>query len=129
MKIKTIELSGVALDWAVGISRGLQIGNHNGSPYRKDLPGDTYGPGPAWRPSTDWSQGGPLIGQFRVGVVPANVGIMTPEQSAWFATAFFNGEDGDSCCKGVGPTALIAACRAIVGLKLGDEVDVPEGLV
>lgn len=122
MKIKTGELSGVALDWAVGVACGMQIGNHYGIPYRKDMPGDTYGPGPVWKPSTDWSQGGPLIERFGISLVQED------GCSAYACSDIEVGNCWHINGQEFGDTFLVAAMRAIVAAKLGDEVDVPEGL-
>jgi hypothetical protein len=51
--MKTSELTGAALDWAVAKCEG-----------------QTYH-GPAWtKPSTDWAQGGPIIERERIEVRP-----------------------------------------------------------
>jgi len=150
MKIKTSELSGAALDWAVAKVAGIPTGVMSGIPYRQDLPGDTYGPGPIWKPSTDWSQGGPLIQSNQIFLEPprdvhrANYDEKTGKvrgcwqtYESWHATVSarvrtlppkiegFPGRVG----RGEGETALIAACRAIVTSVFGDEVEVPEELV
>jgi hypothetical protein len=46
-------------------------------------------------------------------------------QSQWLAKAY-----DDEWCRGKseGPTALIAICRAVVTLKLGKTVEIPEEL-
>lgn len=126
MKINTSELSGEALDWAVGMACGIHVGNHHGIPYRKDMPGDTYGPGPAWKPSIDWSQGGPLIERFSVTIGKRTDCPPGPRQwDAFIDTKFCK----TATYANFGHAPLIAACRAIVSAKLGGEVDVPEGLV
>lgn len=103
MKIKTSELTGAALDWAVGMAEGL------------DYPADSEEFG-CYEPSSDWSQGGPLIDKHDVQILK------------------FHGETMAGIGEGLvdyypGSTRLIAACRAIVASKLGDEVDVPEELL
>ncbi|WP_321905100.1 phage protein NinX family protein [Paraburkholderia tropica] len=64
----------------------------------------------AWNPSADWSCGGPIIERERVGIMP--VGI------EWKAYAI---GDMDATAYGVEP--LIAAMRAIVASKFGEEVE------
>ena len=109
MKIKTSELQGAALDWAVAKACNYEFNGH-------------------WfKPSTDWSQGGPLIAAHRVEFY-----AQIDEYTATVAS-----ENCQHCLEcgcviegGVnGPSHLIAACRAIIAAKLGDEVDVPEELV
>ena len=101
MKVKTSELQGPALDWAV--CRAI----------------DTKYFGAITSPSTDWSQCGPLVEQLGVAI--------SPEQFGWEAAVYDGGHINP--VDGQGPAPLIAACRAIVETKLGDEVDVPEGLL
>lgn len=117
-EVKTADLAGAALDWAVANACGFKFGMCGGVVFRSDQPGDTYGPGPIWSPSTDWSQGGPLIGRYQITLLP-------PRYSGdkWGATY-----DVDSCMLD-GDTPLISACRAIVAAKLGDVVSVPSELL
>ncbi|MBV4524346.1 DUF2591 domain-containing protein [Pseudomonas sp. SWRI74] len=121
------DLSGAALNWAVAqvvdYKTALE-GNDNGPDEwivmgREDMyltrdPDEFC----VWSPSTDWSQGGPLIDKY-IRQVKFYAGEL-PE-SAW------RGETVDGW--GEGPTPLIAACRAIVAAKLGDIVKVPACLV
>lgn len=105
MKIKTSELTGAALDWAVAHALGLTAGRF-------------YGLGGF---STDWSQGGPIIerekinlDQFKGYPCRAHLGTHVQYEHAMFAP------EGQP---------LIAAMRCYVASKLGDEVDVPEELL
>lgn len=100
MKIKTSELTGPALDWAVDFIRTRNDEGH----------------GVHWtHSSTDWSEGGPIIEREMITVGPAkHAGYM-----AW-AWPKGNGFYGD--------TPLIAAMRCYVASKLGDEVEIPEEL-
>lgn len=68
----------------------------------------------AYSPSTDWSQGGPIIEREGIFLDPAHA---YPNWSAIFA-----GNEH------YGPTPLIAAMRCYVASKLGNEVEVPEEL-
>lgn len=95
MKVKTSELTGRALDWAV-----RQVTGHQFLRYR---------------PSTDWDQGGPLIEQHQYNL---NYDV-SQSPNVWQA-------DNDLDEVGNGPTQLIAAMRAIVSSKLGDEVEIPD---
>ena len=116
MKIKTSELSGVALDWAVAQAAGVD------PLYRVIVPGDSWVVvnGGKFSPSTDWSQGGPLIEREQIDIEWDGV----DGQAYWWKASH-----QDIVQFQIGHTPLIAACRAIVAAKLGDEVDVPEGLV
>lgn len=115
MKLKTSELTGAALDWAVAKCEGgyaPSVDTDIDATKRINY-GGMY---PEW--STDWSHGGPII--EREGM------LIAPDPCGWEAR--HPGDDGDST-EAVGPTPLIAATRCYVASKLGDEVDVPEELM
>lgn len=116
MKIKTSELSGVALDWAVAMAVGLD------PMYRMTIPGDSVvvTGGEKYQPSTNWGHGGPLIEQYRI-----HVDMMIYDD----IVRYWEANIADMSPYEIGDTPLEAVCRAIVSAKLGDEVDVPEGLV
>lgn len=116
MKIKTFELTGAALDWAVAKAGG------GAKDIRVFLSGHVdYG---MFHYSTDWSQGGPIIERERIEL--KNWGI-----DGWVAHAtdyaFRPGND-EHFAECYGPTALIAAMRCYCCSKLGDVVDIPEEL-
>ena len=108
-KMKISELTGPALDWAVAKCAEPEWGEEGW------LCHCTYPDDDGWiySPSTDWSQGGPIIEQ--------RITKIEDYGDCWGA----EGPDAREC---FGPTPLIAAMRAFVASKLGDEVDVPEGL-
>lgn len=139
MKVKTSDLTGTALDWAVakcvgwtwhtGISSWFgnqpwlefSLGTQpwvNGRSFeavkRRQLHDLAF--------STNWAQGGPIIASMK---------------------EYCQDKDGDECycstpsvaedwhthpVKGTGPTPLIAAMRCYVASKLGDEIDIPKEL-
>jgi len=123
IEVKTAELVGPALDWAVGIADGWEADRPQDGQLRKTRCGVTQcvlvgaqrlcPEGYRYSPSTDWSQGGPLIEKYLVGF-----GLYP---NAFFACTGLNDDAGAAH----GPTHLIAACRAIVASKLGDVVQVP----
>ena len=119
MKIKTSELTGAALDWAVSQSHCEELVVEIIPQDDKYPAGLFYAPArDSWyEPSTNWSQGGPIIEREGVNL-SAHYKIYTGEWQAWC-------EHGPSA---YGPTPLIAAMRCYVASKLGDEVDVPEEL-
>lgn len=106
MKIKTNELTGAALDWAVtkieAERKLFTIYPQYITPY-----------------STDWAQGGPIIEREGIWLQP-EVG-KEETASAWYAVSM-DGHDA------YGPTPLIAAMRCYVASKLGDDIDIPEEL-
>ena len=110
MKIKTSELTGAALDWAVAkceyddlAAACIQYPEH----------AKFY---PKVSPSTDWAQGGPIIEREKLDVM-----FEGPE---WYAYMRWE----DKTLQYDGPTPLIAAMRCFVASKLGDTVDIPEEL-
>lgn len=134
VEVKTAELIGPALDWAVAealISLGemtrdpeaigityiqgeYEFGpgvktnrnNKDGSPFI------THGCGSKFNPSRDWYHGGPLWDEWATSM---------EHYDGWLVSVV----GGDA----QGPTKLIALCRAIVAAKLGDVVQVPANLL
>lgn len=129
--MKTYELKGLALDWAVGMAQGNPLRTEKsdwmGGVYLTpviptyDKEGDL-----AWfgSPSTMWFYGGPIIERekMRVWFEKECPWYAFPAVPAWGASR----EDG-SYREG-GPTLLIAAMRCFVSSKLGEEIEVPEEL-
>jgi hypothetical protein len=116
MKIKTQDLTGPALDWAVAKCEYPEqsINTALGFPYL------VFG---RFNPSTDWSQGGPIIEREKFDVVYQAGG----RGDEW--ACFANDIDDNLNSIDAGPTPLIAAMRCYVASKLGDEVDIPEELL
>lgn len=108
--MKTEELSGNALDWAVAMCEDDK----------------TKG---AWtlsrfKPSTDWAAAGLIIERERIQITPRG-----ETTDMWEAIIFDNifMDDGSDCFQ-TGTTPLIAAMRCYVASKLGDKIKLPEGL-
>jgi hypothetical protein len=117
MILKTSELTGVALDWAVAKCEGVDSewlieDNFFHEHYNGGL-----------RYSTDWAQGGPIIERETISIeYTGNIG------RAWFAKPPGNPTRVRKQMMD-GPTPLIAAMRCYVASKLGDTVDIPEELL
>lgn len=105
MKIKTSELTGAALDWAVN-----QIEECCDDPCAPLF-------------STDWEQGGPIIEREEISI-SREFASSRVEWAAWTPAPIRD----DAEAFGYGPTPLIAAMRCYVSSKLGDEVEIPEEL-
>mgnify|MGYP003661819397 CR=1 FL=1 len=112
--MKTAELTGPALDWAVAKCEGkgaLLCGKvvliDNDTAVIAQL-----------RYSTDWAQGGPIIEKEGIDVLKDGAG--------WTALKTATAHHGH--IRMHGPTPLIAAMRCYVASKLGDEVEIPEEL-
>jgi hypothetical protein len=125
MRVKTSELTGAALDWAVAKCEGAfdwrqRIEWHN-KPWQCSFR-DEEEPDAVYHCylneleySTDWAQGGPIIEREGITIGPTTEG-----------TAYAN--MGLSKHHRFGTTPLIAAMRCYVASKLGDQVDIPEKL-
>ena len=99
--MKTAELTGAALDWAVAKCEGHDM--------------DYFQVVDAYMPSTDWAQGGAIIERERIE-------LRGDGDDGWIACDNLNLEQ-------TGTTPLEAAMRCYVASKLGDEVEVPEELM
>jgi hypothetical protein len=110
MKIKTSELTGNPLNWAVAVAGFLP-----GAARSLVLP--------ELRPyCTEWLHGGPIIEREGIGF---RRGYSDESGfNGWVAQRWAQ----DTTVFEEGPTPLIAAMRCYVASKLGDEVDVPDGL-
>ena len=79
-----------------------------------------------YAPSDDWAQGGPIIEREEIELHKWAL-------DGWDARAtnysFLNTpNERPEFARQHGPTPLIAAMRCVVASRLGDEVQVPEGL-
>ena len=110
--MKTSKLTGAALDWAVAKCEGHGIGSLDD---------------PWFAPSTDWSQGGPIIERERIFLKPSKLSPTTAKRMAWGAHGFYG--NTEQKVHNYGSTPLIAAMRCYVASKLGDNIDIPEELL
>jgi hypothetical protein len=111
-EVKVSELSGSALDWAVAKCEGEELRLIKGQP-------ETLWTENGWKPSTDWSQGGPII---ELNLISVGEGNWFP--SSKFMACLFSGD-----VVTFGKTYLEAAMRCYVASKLGDTVSVPVELL
>lgn len=123
MKIKTADLTGPALDWAVAQCESVEVEYINDGRTRCLLRVSPFTS--MYHPTVDWAIGGPLIEREEVGLkrnAPCSRG------REWEASPSITAK-GAGGKWGYGPTPLIAAMRCLVASRLGDEVDVPEELL
>jgi hypothetical protein len=121
--MKTNELTGPALDWAVAKCEGRDndCEMHAGNVlYGRVTSGFIQ-----YKPSTDWAQGGPIVEREEIGI-KRNAPCSDGRQ--WEASPSITAK-GAGGKFGYGPTPLIAAMRCYVASKLGDEVEIPEELM
>jgi len=76
-----------------------------------------------YQPSTDWAQGGPIIEREKIEL--KYLGYDNPPY--WGALKF--SPSSYERKKAIGPTPLIAAMRCFVASQLGNEIEVPDGLI
>ena len=106
--MKTSELTGAALDWAVAKAEGV---------VSDDIDDFCLSVRGEYAYSTDWAQGGQIIERERIRTweEDGKFHADTPRRSPY--------------CWFTGSTPLIAAMRTLVASKLGDDVDIPEELL
>jgi hypothetical protein len=106
--MKTSELTGAALDWAVAQCTGFPVRNG----FDDNCP--EY--------STRWEECGPIIEREWIELV--NGSNIAPER--WGAIKY--SAYGEPFVQN-GPTPLIAAMRCYVASKLGDTVEIPDEFI
>jgi hypothetical protein len=132
-RIKTADLDGVALDWAVAKAEGFSPNVHT-NPYGYPVLLNTAG-----SYASEWALAGPIIAREDIATFPAS--YVTGK--VWCAVVDKGGTQ-PMCLYDIdnreawwfeesevmkGPSPLVAAMRCYVSLKLGPEIDVPEALV
>ena len=127
--MKTSELTGAALDWAVAkcefpTALDADIGVWV-QPLPCDDPDDFK-----FQPSTNWAQGGPIIENEGIDVHRVTSALWS---ASWWANNSGMAKNPAQRFKHNvrtdGPTPLIAAMRCYVASQLGDEVEIPYELV
>ncbi len=121
--MKTAELRGADLDWAVAKAEG-HVDDVYSWLYEATLEEVEDG---SFHPSTDWAQGGPIIDREGIDLY-CNVATNPshpdkPWRGSWRARYCRMGYGTEFS---YGATALEAAMRCYVASKLGDDVDIPE---
>lgn len=126
MKIQVSEATGKILAYLVARVKGIDIVPLN---YYKDHVGfyindyddyDDYGYGEPvyYEPHENWAQGGPIIQKERINLT---TGLTIFD---WWAV-----QDSSAGYKANGGTPLVAAMRCYVASHLGNEADVPDGIM
>ena len=153
MRTNTTELTGAALDWAVAKCEGHDTRNNaciwflpfqaesddllqficmaDDYEHAREQCEDAYPDCTIdrvehinrFKPSSDWSQGGPIIEREKIEVIF--------EGDCWIAMKYGTDDNSNEITEDYpyGLTALIAGMRCYVASKLGDEVDVPDELI
>lgn len=122
MKVKTSELTGAALDWAVAKCEGFEVAFTT----NKEVVILREGVTDYFDPHRNWGWGGPIIEREQITSIRRILHDGTPE---WWATTKVSDLRTDYDPVGIsGPTPLTAAMRCYVASKLGHEVEVPKEL-
>ena len=106
--MRTSELSGADLDWAVAWCEGNLPEGFSFDPLRHNY-------------STNWAKGGPIIEREEMSI-SRDFESGRIEWAAWTPAPIRD----DAEAFGYGPTPLIAAMRCFVACRLGDEVTIPD---
>jgi hypothetical protein len=132
------ELEGAELDYWVARAQGVpssEVEIDRGAFCRVYLPDEAridllgivgeFFPGEwdYYQPGVWWHNGGPIIERERIAVMPLRSDV-------WGASVFgdayvFSIDEGESDVDATGPTPLVAAMRAFVASKFGEEVPAP----
>jgi hypothetical protein len=131
IEVKTADLGGEALGWAVGKAEGLDLflaPPEYGNPHRvfARYQGEAIVHTKRYNPWEDWALGGPLIDR----IDPQEQRFPKVLGGGRSAEVWIDLDDGDARVGfGRGENRLIAAARAYVAAKLGEFVQVPKELI
>lgn len=146
-RIAVKDLTGAALDWAVAKAEGLEDVRAYG-PAQLTIKGPRIwiGGKRPFDPSTNWSDGGPIIEREAISVIRSDdewgkdekgfcnngrIPVWCAESGQQSYTESTNHDQHDPMYQFYtdsmiyGPTPLIAAMRCYVASKLGDEIEIP----
>jgi hypothetical protein len=154
MSIKVAKATSLQLDWLVAKCEGKSGILHDDGITRCIVIAAASGLYKGtFKPSTNWAQGGQIIERERISIIRLEDTIRTDSSGSWIPGRnpiygavlddYFGadtqrngyGETGEDIfyiaqeSVAVGTTPLIAAMRCFVVSKLGEEADIPEGML
>jgi len=112
--MKTSELIGAALDWAV--IKAIYPSADNGSFWLSFAVANKH--------SKDWNLSGPILTRERISRTIDHSGLWI----AYWTDGYTEGDEGKKWIQ-CDRSELVAGLRCFVASKLGDEVDVPKELL
>ena len=115
--MKTSDLTGLALDWAVARAEKHCVEHLGGTWFYIPMM-DQNRIGTGYSPSTQWWRGGPIIEREIIDVMSCDGG------DYWKAHIYL----ADEWIEQFGPTPLIAAMLCYCTSRLGNEIEIPEEL-
>jgi hypothetical protein len=124
--MKTSELQGAALDWAVALAEGATDLYHDTIfSWFFTLNGASRTLNPGWptmayNPSTDWALMGPIIEREHIS--------LNQRHDGWWVACIQYNYDDEARSIELSHWPLISAARCYVASKLGDDVVIPEEL-
>lgn len=121
MKVKTSELSGKALDWAVAETQGRKRIATTRKEFGLNVAKNIVPPY-----STEWVWCGPLAEELKISCYCS---IDPENETAYHWCAVKEVVDYRKRRGFTAETPQIAICRAVVAAKLGDDVDIPDELM
>jgi len=127
VSVPVSELTDLTLDWVVAVLEAKRVQK---GPDRTLQYWTTNGELGVYEPSTNWSQGGPILDRELIAIEPPRSyqlgtgGLVIIKE--WVANV--KGGSGRLIYQR-GPTALVAAFRCYVSSRLGQAVEVPAELL
>lgn len=125
-KVKTAELIGTALNWAVAKCEGLDIDSleaGNVWVWETDPLTGERERAALFRPTRNWAQGGLIIEREAHNLFKHNGG------TEWCCACNVPRDGYTAIVTADGPTPLVAAMRCYVTAKMGDTIEIPEELL
>jgi hypothetical protein len=116
--MKAAELEGADLDYWVAQAEGLDVRYCSDRTY---VIVNTY----QYSPSTRWAEGGPIIERERIELLSFRAGAWEAQIAPTEGSHYIDQYEGDAM---KGATPLVAAMRAYVASKFGEEVQDAESI-
>lgn len=122
MKIKTSDLTGAALDWAVTLIEKPEACEYGVEDWRGQRRQTVKNGEYVYRWHQSWAQGGPIIEREKIDLLQSTGRVCAAMWENLPGGGRLVSEALDC------PTPLIAAMRCYVASKLGDTVEIPDEL-